>query len=809
MNQFRWPEVKRILESALELAGEARESYLREACGSDAELRAEVDAFLGYEQQAGHVFDITNWRASATPQPEATPPARLGPYRVLRPLGEGGMGAVYLAERDDGEFKLTVAVKVVRPTLDMAHLLRLFRQERQILARLEHPYIARLLDGGATPDGQLYYAMEYVDGQPLTVWARERGQTVNHRLELFAKVCEAVGYAHRALVIHRDLKPANILVTADGTPKLLDFGLARVFEPSTTTQPTMTVAALLTPGYASPEQVRGEPLSTSTDVYSLGVVLYELLAGKSPYGQPTTSPLEALRAVCETDPRPPSEHSRLPRDLDAIVLKALRKEPAGRYASVDDLRRDIIAYLNGRPVEAARGSRLYRARKFARRHRWGVGATAVAFLGVALAVGAVLWQARQTERRFNQVRQLAHAVVFELHDAIQGLPGSTPARKLLIGRALQYLNDLSATGGNDRDLQLELAAAYIKIGDVQGHRRDAHLGDHAGALASFKRARQILIAMPTDDGEAVRLLLQADAAICDLHEVLGDNGAWLAARPELIRVAQRAVELNPQSKLDHARLYATIGYGLVAYRLWAESIQVWQRAAGVLDGLDSNDEETLQLEYRIESNLARLYHELGDLPESVRHFHLLRRVQERRLSLRPQDANLRMMLSFVSVDLGWVLHMQGDERGAIAAYEDAMAEQAEQARQDPNDYRARSELAKLMLTAAPAYEAVGRTGRSLELLHDAVGRLERELRTQPANEDLMLHIGWAQLLRGDALLRAHRTEEALMAYRASIASLRSMNLTHAALGIFDPQKMIAHNQQQLDPARREMPKLMR
>jgi tetratricopeptide (TPR) repeat protein len=399
--------------------------------------------------------------------------------------------------------------------------------------------------------------------------------------------------------------------------------------------------------------------------------------------------------------------------------------------------------------------------------------------------------------------------VFELHEAIQGLPGSTPARKLLVERALQYLNDLNASGGKDRELQLELAAAYIKIGDVQGHRRDAHLGDHAGAIRSFQQARWILVSLDATDRRSIELLRRADGALCDLYEVVGDTAAWHRLTPELIRVTQRRLEFDPDSSIQRAHLYAALGHSLSTQRMWKEAAPAWQRASDLLAGVPDHDEELLRLRVSVESSLAACFQELRQLDLAVLHLRRLREWQQARLSLRPGDSNLRMAVSFASADLGWVLHMRGDEAGAITAYEDALAEQERQARLDPSDYRARSEVAKLMITAAPAYEAAGRTARSLELLSDAARRLDKEWRAQPANGDLALHVGWGQLLRGDALARLGRWPEALEAYRTSRAALLKLKPDTAAIGLFDPRKMLTHDEEQLDPKRRQRPALMR
>lgn len=319
--------------------------------------------------------------------------AHVGPYEVVRELGRGGMGAVYLARRADQEYEKLVAIKVVQSGHETDEMLRRFRQERQILAGLDHPNIAKLLDGGATAHGLPYFVMDYVEGEPIDRYCASRGLSVTERLSLFQSVCAAVAHAHRNLVIHRDIKPANILVTGEGLPKLMDFGIAKLLPavPSGAGAPAGTVFAF-TPAYASPEQVRGETVTTATDVYSLGVVLYELLTGHGPYRAKTTPSVDVLRAICEQEPARPSsvarEGRRLRGDVDSIVLKALRKEPRQRYPSVDALSEDVQRHLDGRPVAARRGTTAYRAGKFVKRH-W-IGVSAAALVAAAIVAGAAL-----------------------------------------------------------------------------------------------------------------------------------------------------------------------------------------------------------------------------------------------------------------------------------------------------------------------------------------------------------------------------------------------------------------------------------
>jgi len=382
----RWREVKDLFDRAVDRPESERAAFLDTERRRDAELAAEVARLLDAHAAAGEFLErpaIDHVRATAPP---AETPDRIGPWEIERELGHGGMGTVYLASRSVDGFRQTVALKVVRRGMDTEFVLQRFRGERRILAGLDHPGIARLLDGGSTEGGAPYFVMEYIDGRHLLEEARARDLPVRERLRIFLEVCDAVAYAHRHLVVHRDIKPSNVLVTAEGVPKLLDFGLAKLVRPDGEGADgrTETALRLLTPDYASPEQVRGEPVTTATDIYSLGVVLYELLTGKRPYRVTGRSAEAIARAVCEEEPaRPSAAAAALRGDLDNVVLMALRKEPERRYASVEQFAEDIRRHLDGRPVAARKDTLAYRTGKFIGRHKTSVAVSAAAVLLLA------------------------------------------------------------------------------------------------------------------------------------------------------------------------------------------------------------------------------------------------------------------------------------------------------------------------------------------------------------------------------------------------------------------------------------------
>ncbi len=472
-------------------------------------------------------------------------------YEIVRLLGEGGMGEVYLAQ--DPELRRNVAIKLIPGAWRSKEALRRFRQERLILARLQHPNIAKLFAAVTTQEGVPFFVMEYVEGERLDRYAKEHALSVRERLRMFRLICSAVSYAHQNLVVHRDLKPGNILVTADGEPKLLDFGIAKLLYEAGSEQPSVTIVNALTPQYASPEQIKGEAVTTATDVYSLGVLLYELMTGSGPYSLQGGSPAELMNAVCNREPPKPSTRiaqtgvtpKALQGDLDQIILKALRKEPAERYASVEQLSEDIGRHLDGLPVQARNGTVAYRISKFVRRNAVLAVAASLVLLTLIAGIAATAFEARRADRRFRDVRQLAHSVLFDYHDSIAALPGATAVRKRLVEDGLRYLDSLSKDSGNDPSLLSELADAYEKVGAVQGGfaLSDAgrtisvsNLGDHTGAVRSVEKALAIR-----------RQLAESEPSNRDAQDKLGILYASLAGQYLLTGHPKRTVEYSDKS----------------------------------------------------------------------------------------------------------------------------------------------------------------------------------------------------------------------------------------------------------------------
>ena len=469
LNPERWRTIERILDTAFDLPPFEREAWIDEACGGDADLRARVLALLDADQSAGGLLDesadhlardlLGETQAPAGPT-AAAPLTEVPPWRIVGEIGEGGMGRVYLAERADGQFEQRVALKVVRPGRDGEAIRARFLQERQILAGLQHPSIAALVDGGMTPDGRPFFAMEYVEGRPITIYAREKGLSTAERVDLFRRVCDAVAYAQQRLVVHRDLKPSNILVAGAGQVKLLDFGIAKMLGTSEDDGLTRTGGRLLTPEYAAPEQMRGDPVTTATDVYALGGVLYELLTGERAHATPTGG-----------TGRPPATGSGAPArglagDLANIVGKALAEEPARRYATAEALGDDLRRWRKDLPVVARAPSAGYRLRKFVARNGLAVGAVAAVILTLFAGLLATQWQARRAERQAKRAETATRflASLFEAADPDR-TQGEDPRASELLARGLVRIEDEL---GDDPALQAEMLATIGRIQEKRG-----------------------------------------------------------------------------------------------------------------------------------------------------------------------------------------------------------------------------------------------------------------------------------------------------------------------------------------------------
>jgi len=717
MTSERWGEIKAVLAGVLETDPTDRTATLNRLCHDDAELRREVEALLVYEDKADALLN-TVVAPGALLRGEPSAPQSIGQYSVVRELGHGGMGVVYLGERADGQYRKQVAIKLITSGRNDARTERRFRRERQILAQLEHNGIARLLDGGATPEGQPYFVMEYVEGVALVDYCDRERLSIAARLELFLEVCDAVAYAHQQLIVHRDLKPSNILVTKEGTPKLLDFGLGQVLDAGAgQEESTLTGLPLMTPAYASPEQVRGEPYTVSSDVYSLGVILYELLSGRRPYKVPTGSYLELARVVSEQEPMamslagaqataeeaerrgvtPAQLRRRLAGDLDRIAAKTLAKDARIRYRDVRELAGDLRRHLEGRPVLARPATLRYRASKLLRRHKVAVPAVALAALLIVGFAATTWWEARRAQRRFQEVRGLAHSVMFELHDAIAKLPGSTAARELLVRRALEYLQNLSREAGNNADLQREVATGFERVAIVQGYLGESNLGKVGPALENFQKSEAILERLRARDPADRLLLRDYQRVLNELAVSYGSSGNFAKAEVtahKSVAAAEAAMRAWPTDPLWIGSLSAAdaaLADTFIDRQQYEQAIPLRQRVeelARKVVELKPGDAESVRNLALSEKKLGALYGVTDRYQDCRLEYERARDIDEQRCARNPQDMRAKLDLSYDYSDLGWVAARQGALDDALVSHRRALALREEAAKADPNDRRA-------------------------------------------------------------------------------------------------------------------------
>jgi eukaryotic-like serine/threonine-protein kinase len=761
----RAQRIAEIVETALEREPSDWPSFLDKSCAEDSSLRSEVESLLAYQKEATDFIETPAYQDHAASLAEESgelkPGELLDEYKILSLLGEGGMGEVYLAE--DSHLHRRVAIKLVKAGLGRAGLIRHFQREERILAALTHPNIARLYGGAVTHGGLPYFAMEYVEGERLDSYCESHRLTIPERLELFRKICAAVSYAHQHLVIHRDIKPANIRVTAEGEPKLLDFGIAKlVDQPSDLIrEQTMTLQSVMTPEYASPEQVRGDGVTTATDIYSLGVVLYELLTGHRPYRIKSRRPEEVARAICDEQPTKPSTAARdgnsrfgpsrtgarnsklLKGDLDNITLMAMRKEPSRRYAFVGQFSEDIRRHLEGLPVLARKDTAGYRASKFVRRNRIGVSAATLVLLSLVGGIIATSWEARvarmersKAERRFNDVRALAKSYLFELHDAIERLPGSTAARELLVKRALEYFDSLAAEAQGDVALQRELVSAYVKVGNVQGNPNNANLGNTAGALQSYRKALLIAQRLATSDPQTRRPLAIVQEKMGDVLAATGDIRAAVdsaQASLAIFKSIAAAVPGDAAAQQSLAISYIKLGDVLGnpnfpnaadqvdAIKSYESSLAIWQ----ALQAADPSNAKVRRFFGVVFERLGTMAETQERTTDALDHFRRSLEIREQLVNEDPADTDMVRDVAITEEKIGNVLTRNRNLAGALESRRKSLEIFQRLAAADPQNVQAKESLAISMahmadLLGNPNGPNLGRTAEALQLYRDAL-----------------------------------------------------------------------------------------
>ena len=757
-----WGRIEQLFDAASLLPTSAQDQYLDEHCVGQSELEARVRALLCASRDAGNFLDQTVRSAAATAWIDRQG-SRVGAYRLLHEIGHGGMGRVYLAERADEEYSHKVAIKIVRSDLTSPAILQRFRMERQILANLEHPGIARLLDGGATDTGTPYLVMEYVDGVSVDRFCKERTLSIPDTLKLFRRICSAVSYAHRNLVVHRDIKPANVLVTTEGLPRLLDFGIAKVLDSdSGVAAETRQSDRVMTPEYASPEQVLGNPVAVPSDIFMLGLLLYELLSGTPAIRFTSTKPSDRERLICETDPPLPSVVSgnkHLAGDLDSIVMKAIRKEPDRRYASVEQFDNDIARWLDGLPVEARSGAWTYRASKLLRRRLVPI----LIASSIALIVGVSAFTSLQAARRANQAAEqsrarlqsalaMANSSLLDIHALVSELSGSTKARGLIVQRTLQSLADLEKNSEGDPQVQLVLAVAYEKLSDIQYRDGSDHLGDTQAAEASAKRALQLRERLREPNAIAADLV-----RLGELYGHMRRDADSIVAYRSAVAKYESFPKLDRPARIDLARARSKLA-GVLATQADAQPalqqirLAVDEQRALLKDApQDKLAQEALVNVLIVSGEIER--DQIKAYPAAFQSFNEGLSLARALVAQDPGARHYRTQLASLLNNLGHTWLQRNDPLQAIACYTESLGLVKALAASDPNDARSHRSVAIHSTNLALALSRIGRLAQAELTFRDAIHVHESIRAKNPESFQPILDLAFAHSALGQSLLR--------------------------------------------------------
>lgn len=776
MKPEQWKQVKSVFDNAVELSIAERSSFL--ALYPD-DIRHEVENMLAADDATDRLLNdpIVNFSLFT----DTDMPERIGNYSLLREVGRGGMGMVYEAVRETADFTQKVALKVIRRGMNNEIILKRFRSEQQILASLEHQNIGRFLDGGQTEDGLPFYAMEFIEGQPIDQYCQKNQISVEQKLALFRDVCAAVSHAHSNLIVHRDLKPSNIIVTNGAVPKLLDFGIAKVLSVDGIEPGTATQLGMMTPHYASPEQIRGEKVTTLSDVYSLGVILYEILTGEKPYEVEGKNYAEILEIITEVTPTRPSENlqakvnvPRLKGDLDVITLKALQKSPERRYQSVERFSEDLRRHLSGLPITARPDTFGYRLRKFAGRNKVAVAAGVLVFLSLLSGLGVASWQAyrveqqrKLAEKRFAEVRTIANNVVFKYADEIEKLSGSTTVREMLVKDATTYLDNLARDSEGDADLEHELGLAYLKLGDVQGKIYAENTGNSAGALENYKKAiillEKVVAEKPRHVGAKDDLIKANDALVSLFGRTnvpAEKKFSILERNAQLIEEIVRLEPENPKRLFQLATLYIRYGdsVGYIGREdLLLQKLEHHKRAFPIAEELarvDPDDAETIRLLARVNQRIGTDYVWLGESAENRNEpdlaktyygqavpFHQTMYNAVQQLAMRfPDDKSVLRNVVAANSAYAETLSRNGRRSEALEFAYKALSLSKEIMSRDPGDREAKFNIAEAHSLLSRVYSLDNRLHKAIENLNLAFDICEGITKADGKNSEVVVKL---------------------------------------------------------------------
>jgi len=760
MDKSLWEQLKPILEIALTLQPAERDAYLKMTCSGNPKLFEEACNLLTNDSEL--TFELSQVMEITEPEPIYQEGQILGHYKLIKEIGRGGMGAVFLAERIDGEYDQKVAIKILQDGRTSATLIQKLRNERQILANLKHPNIVNILDGGTSEQGIPFIVMEYVDGKLITDYIEEFQLNLHQKLQLFQKLCEVISFAHQKLIIHRDIKPSNILINEAGEIKLLDFGIAKILNPQGQSfQETQQL--FITPDYASPEHIKGQALTISSEVYSLGILFYQILTGINPFKSKENSLSSMMEMICEYNPPPPSKHTenantKLKGDLDNICLKALRKDPKDRYHSVDHFSQDLDRYLQHLPVKATKGKWSYRTKKFMVRNKTYIISGVVIFLITLAGLFASLYQAGVAKAMFNDLRGLTGSMLFEFYDGVANLEGATGVKELVVSKTMTYLKKVESRNSGNPDLMNEISEGYQRLGNIQGNSYVANMGKTDDALISFRHA---------------------------------------------VRISEKLVFNFPTNQnyiFSLSRAYLGLGDIMYSLNRLDTTLKMYQKGNQLLTNLSNNYSDSLKYMLYLSESYSRMgdvsgmhgYSNLGNTAMALSSYHTSIGILENLLTRDPENTVFRNYLATNLSMQANLYSVTGNYPGAIEAGYKSVSSFEILLEQDPTNYVKLTNILQAKNGMREPLTETMRLDEALALLKEVEFRLLESLRSDPRNkliqENLSINynaIGRILTEKGEfkKAIRAHQNAQALIKdYQNNILMGRNLGLTLEFMG---------------------------